>query len=90
VSTPETRIETALVTPSTTAGQVVPRPAVTGPTRTTRACRWLGWHFGELTAVCTFGTLAATVTPWWAIGSGAVAALWGVHEVRVHRGGGDK
>jgi hypothetical protein len=95
MSTPEPNTTTPAnlgVPPRTTDGVIVPRSAVYGPTRTTRACRWVGYHLGELVAVTTPAVLAVTVSPWWAIGTGAAGALWGVHEYRAHRGqaGGDR
>lgn len=62
-------------------------PATHGPagqTRTARTVVWLGCHLGELAGVGVPGVLAATVSPWWATLSGAVALVWVAHEYRTH------
>lgn len=46
---------------------------------------WIGWHTGELAGVIVPGLVALTVTPWAAVVSAVVAAIWAVHEVRFAR-----
>ena len=43
---------------------------------------WIGWHVGELAGVAVPGVIALTVTPWAAVASLAVAAMWTAHEMR--------
>jgi hypothetical protein len=49
------------------------------------AVSWFGWHIGELTCVLVPGLVALLVTPWAAVVSVVVAAIWAVHEVRQAR-----
>ncbi|WP_043844353.1 hypothetical protein [Amycolatopsis taiwanensis] len=64
-------------------GQITTRPT---PTRIDLAARWVRYHRAELAGVAGPAVLAATVSPWWAIGSGVAALLWAVHEHRARRG----
>jgi hypothetical protein len=61
-----------------------PRRAPAGPTRTVRTLTWVGVHLGELAGVTVPGALAFVWSPWWALGAGAVAVLWAVHEYQDH------
>lgn len=81
--TTEPKRERALPLVRTTPGM----PAIdgrAGQTRTARTVVWLGCHLGELAGVGVPGVLAATVSPWWATLSGAVALVWVAHEYHTH------
>ncbi|MBK1784550.1 hypothetical protein [Prauserella cavernicola] len=54
-------------------------------TRTAVASEWVVWHFGELSGVIGPGVLAATVSGWFGLASGLVAAGWAVKETRFRR-----
>ena len=58
---------------------------MTGTARVDSAVSWFGWHIGELTCVFVPGIVALLVTPWAAVVSVVVAAIWAVHEVRLAR-----
>lgn len=62
-------------------------PEPTSPTRTARACAWLGFHIFELAGVTVPTLLAVLVSVWFAIPAVVVAVLWGVHEYRMTHGG---
>ncbi|MEU0464999.1 hypothetical protein ABZ215_13430 [Amycolatopsis sp. NPDC006131] len=64
-------------------GQLVTRPAAApGPTRTTRAVAWVGYHLLELSGVAVPTALAVFVSPWFALAAALAAVLWAVHELR--------
>lgn len=59
-----------------------------GPTATQRTAVWFGCHLGEVVAIAITGSLAVTVTPWFAVVTVLVALVWATHEYRAHRSNG--
>ncbi|WP_329054064.1 hypothetical protein OG738_13515 [Amycolatopsis sp. NBC_01488] len=56
-----------------------------GPAATQRAAVWFGCHLGEVVAIAVTGSLAVTVTVWFAAITVLVALVWATHELRVDR-----
>jgi hypothetical protein len=54
-------------------------------TRTEKAVSWSVGHFGELAAVAAPTVVGAFTTSWLDLASATIAAVWAVHEVRLHR-----
>ncbi|MFD2421690.1 hypothetical protein [Amycolatopsis pigmentata] len=62
--------------------QIVTRPQTA---RVDLAARWVRRHRAELAGVTAPTVLAATVSPWWAIGTGVAALLWATAEYRARQ-----
>jgi hypothetical protein len=92
MSTPEPRVPAPEVTttPAPNSGQLTTRPKTAGPTRTEWAVAWVGNHLAELSGLALASTLMFTVSDWFAVLTGVLAALWLVHEWRARRGDNDK
>ncbi|WP_033290990.1 hypothetical protein [Amycolatopsis jejuensis] len=56
-----------------------------GPTATVRAAVWAGCHLGELAAITVTGSLAITVSVWFAALAALLALAWAGQEYRAHQ-----